>query len=60
MFHTKDGDYYFFSQPRATDKTKVAREHGLHGIALRESVIFRRDLFPWDKNSLFYALLSSV
>ncbi|KAF4686363.1 hypothetical protein FOZ60_005373, partial [Perkinsus olseni] len=62
-WHNKyGGDYYFFSQPRAVDKIKVAHEHGLHGISLQESLPeqARADLFPWNNYSLFHALVENM
>ncbi|KAF4683177.1 hypothetical protein FOZ60_009530 [Perkinsus olseni] len=53
---TKDGDVYFNSQKRATDKLLLAERFGLHGVYLRDGYFYVQDLLPWDKRSLFYAL----
>ncbi|KAF4688552.1 hypothetical protein FOZ60_002609 [Perkinsus olseni] len=62
-WHNKyGGDYFFFSQPRAVNKIKVAHEHGLHGISLQASLPeqARADLFPWNNYSLFHALVENM
>ncbi|KAF4727670.1 hypothetical protein FOZ63_018849 [Perkinsus olseni] len=62
-WHNKyGGDYYFFSQPRAVKKIKLAHEHGLHGISLQASLAeqARADLFPWNNYSLFHAIVENM
>ncbi|KAF4688556.1 hypothetical protein FOZ60_002613 [Perkinsus olseni] len=51
---------YFFSQPRATEKITLAKNLGLYGIALEASNGDTSDLFPWDEDSLFYALAAGM
>ncbi|KAF4688558.1 hypothetical protein FOZ60_002615 [Perkinsus olseni] len=52
---------YFFSQPRATEKVTLAKNYGIYGIALEAGISgLMEDLFPWDKDSLFYALAASM
>ncbi|KAF4648287.1 hypothetical protein FOZ61_002902 [Perkinsus olseni] len=61
-YNGQGGYYYFFSQPCAVNKIKVAHAHGLHGISLQASLRQkgRADLFPWNKNSLFHALIGNL
>ncbi|KAF4654991.1 hypothetical protein FOZ61_007846 [Perkinsus olseni] len=51
---------YFFSQPRATEKITLAKNLGLYGISLEASNGDTSDLFPWDDDSLFYALAAGI
>ncbi|KAF4672204.1 hypothetical protein FOL47_000787 [Perkinsus chesapeaki] len=55
---TTQGGYYFFSQTRLVDKIALARQYKLRGIMLEGGGGLSQDLFPWDKSSLLYALLS--
>ncbi|EER09669.1 hypothetical protein Pmar_PMAR008808 [Perkinsus marinus ATCC 50983] len=48
--------YYFFSQPRASEKVALAKKYGLLGIGLQGGKNYVNDLYPWDTDSLFHAI----
>ncbi|KAF4680801.1 hypothetical protein FOZ60_012978 [Perkinsus olseni] len=63
FFKSFDGiDYHFYSAARATSTARLAKKHGLHGIAVDSDSPFSNvaDLDPLNPASLSHALVQNV
>ncbi|KAF4751696.1 hypothetical protein FOZ62_030122 [Perkinsus olseni] len=63
FFKSFDGiDYHFYSPARATNTARLAKKHGLHGIAVDSDSPFSKvaDLDPLNPASLSHTLVQNV